>query len=79
MKVSGGVQFEMVRDRKTGTFTVKGVSFSIGVDYQFTENWDTGIQFVLLIIQNKELRVPKPFYQTLYDCVQGLSFDIVTV
>ncbi len=53
LKVSGGGQFEVVRDINTDIFTVKGVSFSAGVDYQFTENWDAGIQFVLPIIQRE--------------------------
>ncbi|GGG21322.1 hypothetical protein GCM10011344_22630 [Dokdonia pacifica] len=74
LKASGGSQFEMVRDRETGIFTVRGVSFSTGVDYQFTENWDAGIQFVLPIIKGKAFESSSPFVPNPIRLRTGFKF-----
>lgn len=74
LKVSGGSQFEMVRDRDTGVFTVKGVSFSAGADYQFTEYWDAGIQFLTPVIQGKEFDHSSPFVPNPIRLRTGFKF-----
>lgn len=74
LKVSGGSQFEMVRDRDTDIFTVKGVSFSAGVDYQFTEYWDASIQFLIPVIQEKEFDHSNPFVPNPIRLRTGFKF-----
>jgi len=74
LKISGGPQLEVMRDRETGVFILKGVSFSVGVDYQFTKNWDGSIQFVQPIIQKKGLEPSSPFLPNPIRLRTGIKF-----
>jgi len=74
LKISGGSQLELVRNRDTGTFTVKGVSFSIGIDYQFTENWDAGIRFIQPVIKREAFDRSSPFVPNPIRLRTGFKF-----
>jgi len=74
LKISGGSQLELVRNRDTGTFTVKGVSFSVGIDYQFTENWDAGIRFIQPVIKREAFDRSSPFVPNPIRLRTGFKF-----
>lgn len=58
IEISVGPQLELMRDRETSSFSLKGTSFSIGVDYDFTPSWDASIQFIQPIFQEEEFEQP---------------------
>ena len=74
LKLLGGAQYEIIRNRETGRFIEKEVSFSIDATYQFTENWDASIQFIQPFIQKKGLDKSSSFLPSPIRLRTGFKF-----
>ena len=74
LKVFAGPQLVLTRDRNTGEFKQRGVSFTIGATYNFTENWDASIQFIRPVIQKEGFDAQAPLLSSPIRMRTGFKF-----
>ncbi len=74
LKLFAGPQLGAVRDRGTGTISVREVSFTVGATYNFTENWDASIQFTNPMIQNEGFDMQSPLLPSPIRMRTGFKF-----
>ncbi len=74
LKLFAGPQLGLTRDRNTGEFKQRGVSFTAGATYNFTENWDASIQFTNPMIQNEGFDMQSPLLPSPIRMRTGFKF-----
>jgi len=56
LKIFAGPQANFLQDGNTGEMRLLGTSVRVGLEYQFTPNWNAAVQFTQLLYETKSLK-----------------------